>query len=85
MLIIFSAWHLLVGGMYQGANEHFVLKVDALEEGKMGKRENVSFKRVNLWWLDDWVRPSAKMELLWAVPSLLWSVSIKSVPMKEML
>lgn len=38
MLIIFSAWHLLVGGMYQGANEHFVLK----EEGKMGKRENVS-------------------------------------------
>lgn len=42
MLIIFSTWHLLVGGMYQGANEHFVLKVDALEEGKMGKRENVS-------------------------------------------
>lgn len=42
MLIIFSAWHLLVGGMYQGPNELFVLKVDALEEGKMGKRENVS-------------------------------------------
>lgn len=28
--------------MYQGAIEHFVLKVNALEDGKMGKRENVS-------------------------------------------
>ncbi len=37
ILIISSSWYLLVVGIYQAASEHFVLKVDVLEAGKMGK------------------------------------------------
>ena len=43
----------------------------------MGKR------RANMWWLDDWVRTSPVLQLLWGVPGLQWSVSIKSEPRTE--
>ena len=43
----------------------------------MGKR------RANMWWLDDWVRTSPELQLLWGVPGLQWSVSIKSEPRTE--
>ena len=41
-LIISSAWQLLVGGIYEAAWEHVVLKVDVLEAGRMGKRKDLS-------------------------------------------
>ncbi|KAK3565242.1 hypothetical protein QTP86_001495 [Hemibagrus guttatus] len=41
-LMISSSWHLLVGGIYSAASEHFVLKVDVLEAGKMDKRKDLS-------------------------------------------
>ena len=41
-LIISSSWHLLVGGIYQAVSEHVVLKVDVLEEGKIGKPNDFS-------------------------------------------
>ncbi|KAK3530635.1 hypothetical protein QTP86_029561 [Hemibagrus guttatus] len=41
-LLISSSWHLLVGGIYSAASEHFVLKVDVLEAGKMDKRKDLS-------------------------------------------
>ena len=42
-----------------------------------------SLTRAKLWWLDNWVRASPKLQLLWGVPGLQWSVSIKSGPRKE--
>lgn len=36
-LVIASSWHPLGNGIYWGASEDFVLKNDALEEGKTGK------------------------------------------------
>ena len=42
ILIISPSWHLLVGGIYLAASEHFVLKVDVLEAGKMGKCKALS-------------------------------------------
>lgn len=33
--------------------------------------------------LDDWARESPKLQLLWGVPGLKWSGSIKSGPRKE--
>lgn len=35
--IISSSQHVLVGGIYQGTSEHFILKVDVLEAGNMGE------------------------------------------------
>lgn len=31
-----------MGGIYQAASKHFVLKVDVLEAGEMGKHEDLS-------------------------------------------
>ena len=42
-----------------------------------------SLTRAKLWWLESWVRASPKVQLLLCVPSLQWSVSIKSGPRKE--
>ena len=47
------------------------------------RRVWASLIRAKLWWLDDRVRASSKLQLLWGVPSLQWSVSIKSGPRKE--
>ena len=43
----------------------------------------VSLTRAKLWWLDNWVSVSPKLQLLWGVPGLQWSVSIKRCPRKE--
>ena len=40
--MISTSWHLLVGGIYQAASEHVVLKVDVLEAGKMVKHDDWS-------------------------------------------
>ncbi|KAK3529773.1 hypothetical protein QTP86_003213 [Hemibagrus guttatus] len=45
--------------------------------GKMGKRTGAKL------WLDNYIRASPKLQLLWSVPGLEWSVSIKSGPRKE--
>ena len=42
-----------------------------------------SLTQAKLWWPDDWVRASPKLQLLWGVPGLQWSVSIKRGPRKE--
>ena len=58
--------------------------VDVLEAGKMGKRKDLSEgQRATLWWLEDRVRASPKLQLLWGVPGLQWLVSIKSDLWKE--
>ena len=46
-------------------------------------RISASLTRAKLWLLDDWARASPKLQLLWGVPGLQWSVSIKSGPSME--
>ena len=43
--------------------------------GKMGKRKDLrDFEKCQIVMLDDWVRASPKLQLLWGVPGLQWSV-----------
>jgi len=51
----------------------------------MGKRKDLSEfdKGQNFCWLDDWDRGSSKLQLLWGVPGLQWSVFRKSGPRKR--
>lgn len=60
-----------MSGIYQGVSEHFVLKFDVSEAGKMGKCKDLSeFERTKFCWLTDWVRGSLKLQLLSGVPDL---------------
>ena len=70
--------------------EHVVLKVDVLETGKMGKREDLSeFDKgqiVMARWLGQSIScsdPCSELQLLLVVPSLQWSVSIRTGPRKK--
>ena len=36
-----------------------------------------SLTRAKLWWLDNWVRESRKLQVLWGFPGLQWSLSRK--------
>ena len=70
-----SSWHLLVVGLYLAVSEDVVLKVDVLDPGRWTSvRIWASFTRVKLWWLDDWVRASPKLQFLWGFSGLQWSV-----------
>lgn len=69
-------------GIYQAINEHFVVRADVLQAG--GKRGNntriwVSLIRAKLKRRGDFSR---KLQPLWGLSSLQWSVIIKSGPRK---
>lgn len=52
-----------------------------VEAGKVGKSKDLSeFDKLGCL---DWDRASPKLQVLWGVPGLQWSVSIKSGPRKE--
>ena len=57
--------------------------LELFKAGKMGMRKNDDLTRGKLWWLDNWVRASPKLQLLWGVPGLQWSVHVKSGPRME--
>ncbi|KAK3533061.1 hypothetical protein QTP70_006587 [Hemibagrus guttatus] len=58
---------------FKWSSKHFVLKVDVLEAGKMGKHKDLSeFGKGLIEMADDWIRASPKLQLLWGVPSLQW-------------
>lgn len=58
-------------GIHYAASEDFLLKVDVLEVGKMGKckvlKESDKGQIVTARWL---CKPSLKLQLLWGVPVL---------------
>ena len=60
-----------------------------LEAGKIGNCKDLSkFDKGQIGqkkWPDYWVKASPQLQLLWGVPGLQWSVSIKSGPRKEYL
>lgn len=71
-----SSWH----RGYMG--QHFVLNVDELEAKQISKLKTLMFEKSQILMLEDWVRATAQ-QLLWAVSSLLWSVSLKSGSWKD--
>ena len=85
-LIISSSWHLSAGGICKAASEHVVFKVDVLDAGKKGKHKDLSkFEEGKIAMATRLRRVTAtpKLPLLWGVPGVPWSVSIKSGPRKE--
>jgi len=55
-----------------------------LEAGKMGKRKDLSeFEKGRIVMARPLGQSISKLQLLWGVPGLQWSVSIKSGPRKE--
>ena len=39
---VISSWHMFMGGIYLAASEHFILKADVLQAGKMANHKDLS-------------------------------------------
>ena len=69
---------------YQAQSEHFVLKCDVLKAGKMDKCKDLrDSDKGSMVMLEIWVSTSPKLQLLWGVTNMQWSVFIKSGPRRN--
>lgn len=82
-LIISSSWQLLVRGIYQAVNEHFMLKVDVLAAGKIDNPKDLSEFDKEPIVIDNWVGASPKLQLLGVVQSAVASSSVSKVVQRK--